>query len=123
MEKILAQAIEAHGGLDRWEKLRTISATLHSGGSFFELHNIPADPEPRQVTAWLHEERICIRPAGASDRFSHMTANSVMVKSDSGETLLERTGTPGALHRPLIENPWGPLELITFSSYAMWTYL
>ena len=115
--------MEAHGGLHRWEKLKTISATLRSGGSFFSLHNLPNDPEPREVTAWLHEERICIRPAGAPDRFSHMTANSVMVKSDSGEALLERKGTPGELHYPLTKDPWGPLELITFSSYAMWTYL
>jgi hypothetical protein len=47
----------------------------------------------------------------------------VVVKTDGGETVLERRGTPDELHHHIKEDNWGPLNGATFTGYALWTYL
>jgi len=37
MNELLAEILEAHGGLDRWNKLERVDATIVSGGGFFPL--------------------------------------------------------------------------------------
>lgn len=37
MNELLNKILEAHGGLDRWNKLEKVSATIVTGGGFFPL--------------------------------------------------------------------------------------
>lgn len=123
MKKLVADIIEAHGGLKRWESFNRVQVTVRSGGRLFELVNMPQDPAPRQMTAWLHEERASMRPIGAPDRYSEFTAGHVAVKSDSGDILHERKGSPKELHDHMTKGSWDLLDRLTFNGYVMWTYL
>lgn len=123
MEKILSNAIEAHGGLKRWQNFNMVQASIRSGGLLFNVHNLPQDPTLRRVTAWLHEQRSSVRPFGAADNFADFTSNRIAIQTDGGKTLLERKGTPDELHDHMKEGIWDPLDRATFTGYALWTYL
>jgi hypothetical protein len=46
-------AIEAHGGLDRWRRFKTVSARLHNGGALWPLKHQQGrscrSPRPRRL--------------------------------------------------------------------------
>ncbi|MFB6783166.1 hypothetical protein ACFCX0_38935 [Streptomyces sp. NPDC056352] len=41
MNTLLAEVIDAHGGLDRWNALTTVRATIVSGGDMFVIKGMP----------------------------------------------------------------------------------
>jgi hypothetical protein len=40
----LDAVLDAHGGLDRWQRFSTIEATIVSGGKLWEIKGQPQDP-------------------------------------------------------------------------------
>jgi hypothetical protein len=63
--RLLAEVIDAHGGLERWNAHKRVEATIVSGGGFFALKGLIQDPDPRRITVWLHEQRASLLPYGA----------------------------------------------------------
>jgi hypothetical protein len=60
--QLLAEVIGAYGGLERWNALKRVEATIVSGGGFFALKGLIPDPDPRRMTVWLHEQRASLLP-------------------------------------------------------------
>lgn len=46
MNTLLTEVLDAHGGLDRWNALTTVRATVVSGGDMFVIKGMPQDPTP-----------------------------------------------------------------------------
>jgi hypothetical protein len=123
MNDLLKTVIEAHGGLERWNQLDTVSARLAQGGALWGLKGQDGALDDVVVTASLHEERVSHRPFGAADRRSSFTPERVAIETDDG-TVIEALDQPRASfagHTP--ETPWSTLQLAYFAGYAMWTYL
>jgi hypothetical protein len=55
MNELLARILDAHGGMDRWNRYAKVEATIVSG--FFALKGVPQDSNPRRMRVWLHEEQ------------------------------------------------------------------
>ena len=62
MNQLLAEILDAHGGMNRWNEYQKVEATIVSGGGLFQLKGIPQDSGPRRMTVWLHEERSSVLP-------------------------------------------------------------
>ena len=77
MNKLLAEILDAHGGVDRWRNYAKVDATIVSGGGFFALKGFVQDPSPRRMTVWLHEERSSVWPyrAPISARCSRLSGS------------------------------------------------
>lgn len=123
MNDLLDQVLAAHGGLDRWRRLSRVDATIVSGGGFFALKGIIQDAEPRQVSAWLHEERLTLQPYGAADQRSVFTPHRVAVEKLDGHVLAERTAPRDSFAGHQMHTPWDPLHRAYFNGEALWTYL
>lgn len=67
MYELLARIIDAHGGIERWNRYERVEATIVSGGGLFRLKGIPQDSTPRRMTVWLHERRSSVFPYGAPE--------------------------------------------------------
>jgi hypothetical protein len=76
MNDLLKTVIEAHGGLERWNQLDTVSARLAQGGALWALKGQDRVLDDVVVTASLHEERVSHRPFGAAERHSSFTPNA-----------------------------------------------
>jgi hypothetical protein len=120
---LLQQVLEAHGGLDRWKRLARVDATIVSGGGFFALKGILQDAEPRQMTAWLHEERSSVMPFGAPDQRSMFTPDRIAVEKLDGTVLAERYVPKDSFAGHQMHTPWDPLHRAYFNGEALWTYL
>ena len=71
MTQLLAEIIDGHGGIGKWNSYKKVEATIVSGGGFFPLKGIPSDLSPRRMSVWLHEQRSSVLPYGAPDQRSH----------------------------------------------------
>jgi len=123
MNDLLKVAIEAHGGLECWNQLDTVSARLIQGGVLWPLKGQAGVLDDVVVTASLHEEKVSHRPFGAVDRRSDFTPERVAIETDDA-TVLEALDQPRASFAGhTAETPWSTLQLAYFAGTAMWTYL
>jgi hypothetical protein len=123
MNDLLETVIEAHGGLERWNQLNSVSARLMQGGGLWALKGQAGVLDDVVVTASLHEEKASHRPFGAADRHSSFTPERVAIETGDG-TVVEALDQPRvSFAGHAFETPWSTLQLAYFVGYAMWTYL
>ncbi|MER7930839.1 MULTISPECIES: hypothetical protein [unclassified Streptomyces] len=122
MTGLLDEVVEAHGGLDRWNRFTTVTATVVSGGDLFVVKGMPQDPAPRRQTVWLHEERASLFPFGAPDRRSEFTPERLRIVTTDGRTVARRDHPRASFAGHVLETPWDALDRAYFNGYAMWTY-
>jgi hypothetical protein len=123
MSDLLETVIEAHGGVERWNQLNSVTARLIQGGALWALKDQAGVLDDVVVTASLHEERVSHRPFGAADRHSAFTPERVAIESGDG-TVVEALDQPRASFAGhTAETPWSTLQLAYFAGCAMWTYL
>ncbi|WP_294120591.1 hypothetical protein [Sphingomonas sp.] len=118
---LLGQAIEAHGGLNRWNGFEKVEAEIDSGGGFFAFKGVPLAGR-RQLTVWLHEQRAVIAPIGGDGPRVLFTPERVAVEQPDGAILAERTNPREAFAGHQMNTPWDPLHLAYFSGEALSTY-
>ncbi|MEU1541960.1 hypothetical protein ABZ461_28395 [Actinacidiphila glaucinigra] len=123
MNELLTAAIEAHGGSARWRDLTRARATLVSEGRLFAVKGLPQDPEPREMTVLLHEERASVRPFGAPDQRTDFTPGRVSIDKADGRVVAARENPRSSFAGHTLETPWDPLDRAYFNGYALWTYL
>jgi len=90
MNGLLAEILDAHGGVGRWRKYAKVHATIVSGGGFFALKGVLQDPSPRRMTVWLHEERSSVTPYGAADQRTMFTPDRIAIEKLDGTLVAER---------------------------------
>jgi hypothetical protein len=124
MSDLLETAVNAHGGIQRWNQLASVSAHLTQGGAFWGAQVQDGLLSDVVVTANLHEERVSHHPFGAADRHSAFAPpNRVAIERDDGTVVevLEQPRASFAGHT--LETPWTQAQLAYFVGTAMWTYL
>jgi hypothetical protein len=124
MSDLLETAVNAHGGIERWNQLASVSAHLTQGGAFWGAHGQDGLLSDVVVTANLHEERVSHHPFGAADQHSAFAPpDRVAIERDDGAVVevLEQPRASFAGHT--LETPWTQVQLAYFVGTAMWTYL
>ena len=123
MDDFLHKILQAHGGLKRWSGFSRVDATIVTGGALWGIKGLVQDPNPREMTAWLHEERASVRPFGKPDWHTEFTPQRIAIVSTSGAVISERLAPRDAFAHHVMDTPWDPLHRAYFNGYAMWTYL
>jgi hypothetical protein len=123
MNDLLETAIEAHGGLARWNQLDSVTARLIQGGALWTLKSQPGVLDDVVVTAKLHQERVSHRPFGAASRRSLFAPERVAIVNDDGAVLEALDQPRASFAGHTLETPWSTLQLAYFVGTAMWTYL
>src|SRR5260370_17544514 len=67
MNDLLARAIAAHGGLERWNTFNKVTATVVAGGGLKPMKGLEDDHNPRERTVTLPEETTFISSFGQPD--------------------------------------------------------
>lgn len=119
---LLAEALDAHGGLDRWRRYSTLSATIVTGGEFWAMKDIVQDSDPRRSTVDLRSERATLNPYGQPDWTSVFTPGRIAIEDADGAVVAERFDPRAAFEGHDMTTPWDPLHRAYFNGYALWTY-
>src|SRR6516165_8244632 len=109
MNELLSSVLAAHGGLERWQKLKTAAALVHSRGEVLERKIPGIVPVPVKSTVCLHEQAVSITSIG-SDRRSSFRPNRVVIKTTSGEVIAERNNPRESFVGHNLDTKWDPLD-------------
>ncbi|MGF6770567.1 hypothetical protein P3T18_003046 [Paraburkholderia sp. GAS199] len=123
MSDLLQRVVDAHGGIDRWNKFKQVQATIVTGGELWGIKGQPQDSTPRLMKARLREEWASVSPYGAPDRCTSFTPERIAIETLDGDVLKERVAPRQSFKGHVMTTPWDPLDRAYFNGYAMWTYL
>jgi hypothetical protein len=123
LNRLLAEILDVHGGMKRWNEFHKVQATIVSGGGLFQLKGIPQDSAPRHMSVWLQEERSSVMPYGASDQRTVYTPERIAIEKLDGTLVAERRAPKDSFAGHQMNTAWDPLHRAYFNGEALWTYL
>lgn len=127
MDKLLSQVLEAHGGLDRWRQVSTLTAHLSAGGPFWAARGWPDILADATVTLDTHRERITFTPFSGAQRRSTFSVEPerIVISTGNGDLVEERTQPRQSFPTEFdpLSTRWDAVQVAYFTSCAMWNYL
>ena len=123
MNDLLARAVATHGGLEGFNRFKTVCAHLAIGGALWLLKGQAGALSKVQVTVELDQERVSFASFKLPSQRAVFTPQRVAVETNEGAVVAERASPRAAFAGHGRETPWDDLHLMYFGGYAMWTYL
>jgi hypothetical protein len=122
MNDLLQFAVDAHGGLARWNQLTIVKANLSITGAIWQLKGKPDVLKDIRIEADLHKERL-ITHFNGQGLFTVFDPDRVTVQTEIGYLVDSRDDPRSAFRGHTRETPWDDMHVAYFSSYALWNYL
>jgi hypothetical protein len=119
---LLAEVLEAHGGLDRWRSFTRVTAKVVTGGSLWGMKGVDIDGAPRSMTSDFKRQWTRTAPFGNPDWHMIYQPDCVLIATHAGEAIAQQQRPRETFADHVWETPWSPLQLGYFNGYAMWTY-
>jgi hypothetical protein len=125
MDKLLAQVIEAHGGLDRWSRVTRITSRMTIGGPFWDFKGQPGIVGAETVELDTQCQHLGLTPFGGADWTLEFGADPehIAVRDLKGEVVEERTDPRASFAGYDASSKWDLLQTAYFIGYAIWNYL
>jgi len=122
MNDLLQVAVDAHGGLSRWNQLKRVKASLSITGAIWQVKGKPDILKDVSIEAELHKERLTTHLNGKGIR-TVFEPNRVIVETEGGRLVDNRNDPRSAFRGHTRQTPWDDVHVAYFSSYALWNYL
>lgn len=122
MDNLLTHTIEAHGGLENWEKIRQVSARANISGLTWIRKGQPDILKDTYIFVDTKKQFVSYKPVN-ENWYTSFEPNRVAIILSSEEKTIEELLNPRqsfAEHKR--ETPWSHLQAFYFASYAIWTY-
>ena len=123
MSELRDLVIDAHGGIARWNKVKTVDGDMSITGGLWARKGWPDALKDVHVTAaagkqWISYWRFIGEGMGSS-----CTPDHTVIETLDGKPVKDRRNPRAAFDGHTVETPWDDLHLAYFSGYAMWNYL
>lgn len=122
MDRLRKFALEAHGGLNAWNKLQSLHANVSIGGALWDLKQLPGLFKNTRVELKLHSQHVITHLVDVDERIV-FSPNQVSLESEAGRILGTRIDPRSAFAGHSADSKWDKLHAGYFSSYALWGYL
>lgn len=122
MSDLLKIAIQAHGGLDRWNRVKSIKVNASITGAIWYVKGRPDVLKDVVITAETKQERLTMDFPGQNKR-SIFEPDRVVIQNAQGEQIDARDDPRTSFAGQKLETPWDDADVAYFSGEAMWTYL
>jgi len=123
MNQLRDLVIDAHGGLDRWNKLKAIEADMSITGALWARKGWRDTLKDVHVIADARTQWIGYQPFINESMRSSCTPDRSVIETVDGKPIKDRTNPRASFDGHTVETPWDDLNLAYFSGYAMWNYL
>ena len=118
MNELLTLAVRAHGGLSRWNRFTSLTATASITGALWQLKRTDDLQTQISVEALLHEQRVTMHLIGRNKRLV-FTPQWVASETEDGRLLEARDDPRSAFRGHRQETAWDDLHVAYFNSYAL----
>jgi hypothetical protein len=123
MNELLELALSAHGGLDRWKRIRSIDVSLIISGQLLEVKGFP-EHQHTKVTIDADQPQTVMEPYSEDGARGIYTPERVWIESrDGGPEIMGRKEPRTWFAGHVRDTKWDQLHRLYFLGYAMWNYL
>ena len=120
--ELLDLAVKAHGGLDRWNKLKAIKVAASITGAIWFVKGKGDFLKNVVLTAETRNERVTIDFPG-QDKRAVFKPNRIMIEKGDGTLIEARDNPEKSFEGQQRETPWDEIHVAYFVGEALWTYL
>ncbi|WP_409189248.1 hypothetical protein [Bradyrhizobium sp. RDM4] len=121
MSDLLELVIEAHGGMSRWKRVRSISATVSISGALMTLKGFPEVLKDVTVSIDTGTPRTVVQPYGGIGRRGIFVPDRVWI--EDAVVVEDRAAPRSSFAGHVRDTPWDDLHRLYFLGYALWNYL
>ncbi|WP_433195895.1 hypothetical protein ACQP1G_42700 [Nocardia sp. CA-107356] len=122
MNDLLANAVAAHGGVDRWNRIHTIAVDAAITGAFWQIKGQGDALRNIRFEVDTTRELLTMDFVG-QDRRSVFEPDRVVLQQPVGTVVDARDDPERSFDGHQFETPWDDLHLAYFTGEALWTYL
>ncbi|MEH1927026.1 hypothetical protein [Nostoc sp.] len=122
MNELLNLAVKAHGGLERWNKVKSVKVAASITGAIWFVKSKGDALKNVVMTVETKKEQLIMDFPGQDKRSIFEPARIVIEKTDG--TLIDARNDPEkSFEGHQRETPWDDIHVAYFSGEALWTYL
>jgi hypothetical protein len=114
--------VEAHGGLARWNKVKTIKVAASITGAIWYAKGKGDFLKDVVLTAETRNERLTVDFPGQNKR-AIFVPDCVAIETENGTLIEARDDPEKSFVGQQRETPWDDIQVIYFVGEALWTYL
>ena len=122
MNELLKLAVEAHGGLDRWNKIKAIKVAAAVTGGIWYVKGKPDFLKNVILTAETQREHLTVDFPG-QDKRAIFEPNRIVIEKMDGRFIEARDNPVKSFAGQQRETPWDDIHVTYFVGEALWTYL
>src|SRR5277367_6691049 len=122
MNELLQLAVKAHGGLERWNQVKSIKMAASITGAIWYLKGKSDYLKEIVMTADVKTERVVTEFPG-QDKRSIFEPNRIVMEKLDGTVIEARDDPEKSFAGQQRETPWDDIQVAYFAGEAMWTYL
>jgi hypothetical protein len=122
MNDLLDTAVAAHGGLDRWNQVRSVSFDASITGAFWHLKGQGDALRNVHLEVDSTQQLVTIEFVG-QDKRSVFEPHRVVVQHGDGTLIEARDDPERSFDGQQFETPWDDVHLAYFVGEAQWTYV
>jgi hypothetical protein len=119
---LLNLAVRAHGGLERWNKVKSIRAAASIKGAIWYLKGKADVLKEVVLTADTRRERV-VMDFPEQDKRTIFEPLRVVIEKSDGTVVEERENPEKSFEGHQRDTPWDDVHVAYFSGEALWTYL
>jgi hypothetical protein len=123
MDNLLSFALDAHGGLDRWQGFSQLSVRASISGAIWQVKQQPGLLSDKEIVLNLRTQCLTIAPFGGEGNRSVLTDGKLSIRGADGGIVERRNDPEASFAGQQRETPWDALHVAYFASEALWTYL
>jgi hypothetical protein len=122
MIELLSLAVRAHGGLDRWNKVKSIQVAASITGAIWYVKGKGDFFKNVVVTADTRNERLTVNFPGQSKQ-AIFKPSRIVIETANGTLIDSRDNPEKSFEGHQRETPWDDIHAVYFVGEALWTYL
>jgi len=122
MNDLLSLAIKAHGGLDRWNRVKAIKVAASITGAIWYVKDKPDFLKNVVLTSETQNERVTVDFPG-QDKRAIFEPNRIVIETANGTLTEARDNPEESFAGQQRETPWNDIHVVYFVGEALWTYL
>jgi hypothetical protein len=122
MSELLDLAVKAHGGLERWNRVKAIEVAASITGAIWYVKGKPDTLKNVVLTVDTRTERLTVDFPGQNRR-ARFEPNRIVIETEDGALIEARDNPEKSFEGQLRETPWDDIHVAYFVGEALWTYL
>jgi hypothetical protein len=120
--ELLDLAVRAHGGLDRWNRVKAIRVAASITGAIWFVKGKGDVLKSVVLTAETRNERVTVDFPG-QDKRAVFEPNRIVIEQIDGTLIEARDNPERSFEGQKSDTPWDDIQVAYFVGEALWTYL